>query len=101
VTSSAQALRDEYLAANPLVGLIKRTTSSREDLLKEFELMPDRAMRSTTKSSRKGCVLPRCAGRGVGQLLLRFGISVPSERFRANFEHYLAGLRKGARLGVE
>jgi hypothetical protein len=34
-----QAVRDEYLAANPLVGLTTRTTTSREDMLKEFELI--------------------------------------------------------------
>lgn len=97
---SFQAMRDEYLAANPLAGLTKRTTTSREDLLKEFELIARQGYAVDNEEFTEGLCCLAVPVEGLGSCFA-LGISVPSERFRADFEHYLAGLRKGARLGVE
>lgn len=79
---SPQAVRDEYLATDPLVGLTKRTTTSREDLLKEFELLARQGYVVDHEEFTEGLYYLAILVEGLGSCSA-LGISVPSERLRA------------------
>jgi DNA-binding IclR family transcriptional regulator len=91
------AVRDAYLAKHSLVPRTENTITDREELMKEFDRIRGLGYALDNEEFHLGL---RCAAVPVEGLGGRFvlGISVPSERFQANFERYMAVLFEVARI---
>jgi len=86
-----------YLDAHPLEARTSKTITNRAALLKEFETIRQRGYALDDEEFHEGI---RCLAVPIDGLGGRFvlGISVPSARFDANFEQYLAVLKNAARI---
>lgn len=91
------AVRDAYLAKHPLERRTEKTITDREELMRDFEGIRARGYSMDEEEFHVGL---RCLAVPVEGLGGRFvlGMSVPSERFEANFDRYLKALFSAARL---
>lgn len=92
--------RETYLAGNPLVALTARTITSSEGLRRELEAVVRQGYAVDDEEFSEGLCCLAVPVEGLGSHFT-LGIAVPSERFRANFDRYLANLRNAARLAVD
>lgn len=92
---SAPSRREEYLAANPLTPITARTITSRDAFLSELDEISRLGYAIDNEEFSEGlcCLAVPVEGLGGHYAL---GVSVPRERFSANFDRYLAALRKVA-----
>lgn len=97
---SSPAIRESYLAANPLVPRTKTTITKHSDLLKEFEAIVAQGYAVDNEEFTVGLCCLAVPVEGLGSQFA-LGISVPTERFRANFDLNLSALRRVARIGGE
>lgn len=95
---SGAAKREEYLNASPLAAMTSRTITDREALLKELDEISRRGYAIDNEEFSEGlcCLAVPVEGLGGHYAL---GVSVPRDRFHANFDRYLEALRKVARMG--
>jgi DNA-binding IclR family transcriptional regulator len=93
-----EGVREAFLAKNPLLPVTSNTITSRERLDEEFAAIVARGYAIDNEEFSEGLC---CLAVPVENLGDRFAlcISVPSERFRANFDKNLAALQKAARTG--
>ncbi len=86
-----------YLDKHPLEARTPNTIMDRDKLMQEFELIRARGYSVDEEEFHEGleCLAVPVAGLG-GRFVL--GISVPRERFQANFERYLNVLLTAARI---
>ena len=91
-------LRNGYLARHPLTARTKNTIVDADALAKEFERIRSRGYAVDNEEFYDGL---RCVAVPVDGLGGRFAlaISVPGERFQANFDRYLSVLLQAARIG--
>ena len=91
------AVRESYLAKHLLEPRTNRTITDPLELMKEFEQIRARGYALDNEEFHEGL---RCLAVPVEGLGGRFalGISVPKERFAANFDRYLAALLNAARI---
>lgn len=97
---ASPAERQEYLAANPLIGLTSRTITSPDRLTAELEAIAAQGYALDNEEFAEGLCCLAVPIEGLGSRFA-LGISVPAGRFRARFDSYLAALRKVARMGAE
>jgi IclR family acetate operon transcriptional repressor len=88
---------EAYLAEHPLVQKTPNTITDRGQLIQEFQTIRERGYSVDHEEFHEGL---RCLAVPVSGLGARFalGISVPSERFQANFERYLSQISSIARV---
>ena len=86
-----------YLDKHPLVARTSNTITDPDKLRQEFDLIRTRGYAMDEEEFHEGleCLAVPVAGLG-GRFVL--GISVPRERFQANFERYLNALLTAARI---
>jgi DNA-binding IclR family transcriptional regulator len=91
------ATTEAYLAKHSLDARTSRTISDKEQLKREFERIRACGYAIDNEEFHEGL---RCLAVPVEGLGGRFalGISVPSDRFQANFDKYLADLQNAARV---
>lgn len=91
------SVRDAYLSRHPLTARTKNTIVDLGTLTKEFERICAQGYALDSEEFHEGL---RCIAVPVDGLGGRFalGISVPSDRFQANFDRYLAVLLRAARV---
>ena len=88
---------ETYLSTHRLTARTPNTISSKKRLLAELEQIRNRGFAVDKEEFTKGlCCLAVPFEIAGGQIVL--GISVPTERFHANFDRYLAALRAEARF---
>jgi len=88
-------VRDTYLDANPLVALTANTITDRAALVTELHAVAEQGYAVDDEEFSPGlCCLAVPIHGGGGHFAL--GMSVPTDRFRARFEQYLAALREVA-----
>jgi DNA-binding IclR family transcriptional regulator len=90
---------DEYLVSHPLEARTTRTITDKTEFLKELDRIRACNYSVDQEEFHEGL---RCLAVPVEGLGGRFvlGISVPSERFQANFDRYLSALRAAARVNT-
>lgn len=90
---SSAARRAEYLDANPLIALTTKTITARDELDDELERVVQQGYAVDNEEFHDGlcCLAVPVEGLGSGFALV---ISVPAERFHANFGAYLSTLEK-------
>ena len=90
-------ISEEYLAKHPLTRKTGRTITDRDQLLREFERIRECGYSVDNEEFHDGlrCLCVPLEGLG-GRFAL--GISVPSDRFQANFDRYLEDLRRAAKV---
>jgi IclR family transcriptional regulator, acetate operon repressor len=91
------ATREAYLAKHPLRARTGRTITDLDELKREFERIRLQGYSIDREEFHVGlqCLAVPVEGLG-GRFVL--GISVPKQRFEANFERYLAALLKVAKI---
>jgi IclR family transcriptional regulator, acetate operon repressor len=91
------AVRQAYLAKHPLEARTPKTITDPDELMREFERIRSNGYAIDHEEFHEGL---RCLAVPVEGLGGRFvlGISVPKERFDANFERYLAALQNVAKI---
>ncbi|MGE4249594.1 MAG: IclR family transcriptional regulator [Parvibaculaceae bacterium] len=97
---SNETKRDEYLAANPLVAMTSRTITDQRALVKELQEIAQRGYAVDNEEFSEGLCCLAVPVEGLeGQYAL--SISVPAERFHANFDRYLQTLRRLAGVTLD
>jgi IclR family acetate operon transcriptional repressor len=91
------AIREAYLAKHPLHARTSRTITDMEELNREFERIRAQGYSIDHEEFHEGlqCMAVPVEGLG-GRFVL--GISVPKQRFDANFARYLLALQNVARI---
>ena len=91
------ATRETYLAKHPLDARTSRTITDLEELKREFERIRSQGYSIDHEEFHEGlqCLAVPVEGLG-GRFVL--GISVPKQRFEANFERYLGALLNIAKI---
>ena len=91
------AVRQSYLAKHPLEARTAKTITDPDDLMREFERIRSNGYAVDNEEFHEGlqCLAVPVEGLG-GRFVL--GISVPKQRFDANFERYLAALQNVAKI---
>lgn len=94
---SDSSVVNDYLERHPLEKRTSRTITVREELLLELTRIRERGYAVDNQEFDDGleCLSVPIAGLG-GRYVL--GISVPSSRFKSNFDHYLSILNNAARI---
>jgi IclR family transcriptional regulator, acetate operon repressor len=89
--------REDYLAKHPLLPRTTHTITDLDQLNREFERIRAQGYSIDREEFHEGlrCVAVPLEGLGKRFVL---GISVPAQRFDANFDRYLEALRKIARI---
>ncbi|MCB1486070.1 MAG: IclR family transcriptional regulator [Bauldia sp.] len=89
--------REAYLAANPLVPVTPATITSRDRLDREFDTIAEQGYALDNEEFSPGLCCLAVPVEGLGG---RFAlcISVPTDRFRRNFDKNLAALKAAARI---
>ena len=88
---------EAYLEKHSLVKRTPRTITDRDGLMNEFERIRERGYSIDNEEFDEGI---RCLAVPIAGLAGRYvlGISVPSNRFEANLDHYLSVLTNAARI---
>jgi IclR family acetate operon transcriptional repressor len=91
------AVRQAYLAKHPLEARTAKTITDLDELMREFERIRSNGYAIDHEEFHEGlqCLAVPVEGLG-GRFVL--GISVPKQRFDANFERYLAALQNVAKI---
>jgi IclR family transcriptional regulator, acetate operon repressor len=91
------SVREAYLAKHPLEARTANTITDPDDLVREFERIRSKGYALDNEEFHEGlqCLAVPVEGLG-GRFVL--GISVPKQRFDANFERYLAALQNVAKI---
>jgi len=92
-----EATREAYLAKHPLDARTSRTITNLDQLKAEFEQIRSQGYSIDPRRVHEGlqCLAVPVEGLG-GRFVL--GISVPKQRFEANFERYLGALLNVAKI---
>ena len=90
-------VRETYLAKHPLEARTANTITDPDDLTREFERIRSNGYALDNEEFHEGlqCLAVPVEGLG-GRFVL--GISVPKQRFDANFGRYLAALQNVAKI---
>ncbi len=97
---SDPAACEAYLARHPLTPRTSKTITDLSELKHEFARIRILGYAVDNEEFHEGLRCLAVPVKGLGERFV-LGISVPSDRFQANFDQYLAALRKAARTAGE
>lgn len=90
-------VRESYLATHPLEARTAKTITDPDDLMRELERIRSKGYALDNEEFYEGLQCLSVPVEGLGDRFV-LGISVPKQRFKANFERYLTVLQNAARI---